>query len=294
MMGTVPKKLRFYLKGVQAQGSMVLRILYSNAGSRAVLKAGEEISYNAWDDTTRAFGVITRDKKMGCGENRYLFTNILEFYLTEGCELNVTPRDAIQTMVRMEWTTDQFFAEGGTTTFAQRLAGSLGIHMSTVKVVSVYQGSLVVNYELASTEEEPLKLEEIQSLQTQKFATGNVDIGAPILDVAITKAPSLQPKGVSTVDEVPESIVKDGQVTATGFPPVVLVPTASNTFVKFAWSLADVAIIATPSQIFEAFLKETMQFVMGKNFSKGYVMMDTTSSDGEASMGMGEGSVIDL
>jgi hypothetical protein len=33
--------------------------------------------------------------------------------------------------------------------------------MSTVKVVSVYQGSLVVNYELASTKEEPLKLEEI-------------------------------------------------------------------------------------------------------------------------------------
>jgi len=157
MSGTVPKKLRFTLKGVQAQGSMVLRVLYSNAGSRAVLKAGEEISYNAWDDTTRAFGVITRDKKMGCGENRYLGEkNILEFYLTEGCELNVSPRDAIQTLVRMEWTTDQFFAEGGTSTFAQRLAGSLGIHMSTVKVVSVYQGSLVVNYELASTKEEPL------------------------------------------------------------------------------------------------------------------------------------------
>ena len=99
--------------------------------------------------------------------------------------------------------------------------------------------------------------EEIQSLQTQKFATGNVDIGAPILDVAITKAPSLQRKGVSAADEVAESIVKDKKVKAK------------------------------PSQIFKAFLKETMQFVLGKNFSKGYVMMDTTSSDGE-------GSVIDL
>ena len=77
--------------------------------------------------------------------------------------------------------------------------------------------------------------EEIQSLQTQKFATGNVDIGAPILDVAITKAPSLQRKGVSAADEVAESIVKDGQVTAKRFPPVVLVLTASNTIVNFAW-----------------------------------------------------------
>lgn len=93
MSGTVPKKLRFTLKGVEAQGSMVLRILYSNAGSRAIIKDGTEISYNEWNDDTRAFGVI---KRTSCGENRYMGEkNILEFYLTEGCELNVSPRDAI-------------------------------------------------------------------------------------------------------------------------------------------------------------------------------------------------------
>jgi hypothetical protein len=138
---------------------MIIRILYSNAGSRAIIKDGTEIAYNAWDDKKRAFGVVTRTN---CGNNRYMGEkNILEFYLTEGCELNVSPRDAIQTLVRMEWSVDQFFSEGGTSTFAERLAGSLGIHMSTVKVVSVYEGSLVVNYELAATKEEPLKLEEI-------------------------------------------------------------------------------------------------------------------------------------
>ena len=270
---------------------MVLRLLYSNAGSRAILKDGVEIAYNAWSDEKRQFGEITRAK---CGENRYLGEkNILEFYLEEGCELNIAPRDTIQTLVRMEWTTDQFFAEGGTETFAQKLAGSLGIHMSTVKVVSVYQGSLVVNYELASTKEEPLKLEEIQTLQTQKFATGKVDVGAPILDVQVQKPPSLQPKGVSTIDEEPVSIVKDGAVTAEGFPPVVLVATATNTFSKFLWEALDVAVIATPTQLFTAFMKETMQFVMGRNFAPGYVMMDSTSMDGSASVG-GESSVIDL
>lgn len=96
---------------------MVVRVLYSNPGSRAITKAGVEIAYNAWDEALRAFGPLTRTA--GCGENRYLGeTNILEFYLTEGCELHVSPRDAIQTLVRMEWTVDQFFEEGGASNFA--------------------------------------------------------------------------------------------------------------------------------------------------------------------------------
>jgi len=43
---------------------------------------------------------------------------------------------------------DEFFSKGGTTSFVDRVAGSLGIHASTIKVVSVYEGSLVVNYEI--------------------------------------------------------------------------------------------------------------------------------------------------
>ena len=45
---------------------------------------------------------------------------------------------------------DEFFADGGTTTFADRLAASLGIHASQIKVVSVYEGSVVVEYEFIS------------------------------------------------------------------------------------------------------------------------------------------------
>ena len=48
----------------------------------------------------------------------------------------------------MEWTMDEFYSKGGTTAFVDRIAGSLGIHASTIKVVSVYQGSLVVNYDI--------------------------------------------------------------------------------------------------------------------------------------------------
>ena len=56
---------------------------------------------------------------------------------------------------------DEFFSSGGTTQFIDRVAGSLGIHASTIKIVSVYEGSLVVNYGVENDNEEELaELEE--------------------------------------------------------------------------------------------------------------------------------------
>lgn len=43
---------------------------------------------------------------------------------------------------------NEFFSNGGTTKFIDRVAGSLGIHASTIKVVSVYEGSVVLNYDI--------------------------------------------------------------------------------------------------------------------------------------------------
>ena len=62
----------------------------------------------------------------------------------------------------MEWTFDEFFANGGTTSFMDRVAGSLGIHASTIKIVSVYEGSLVVNYEITDPDNDTNKLEAIK------------------------------------------------------------------------------------------------------------------------------------
>jgi hypothetical protein len=58
----------------------------------------------------------------------------------------------------MEWTMASFFASGGTTSFMDRVAGALGIHASTIKIVSVYEGSLVVNYEINSADDDPVAL----------------------------------------------------------------------------------------------------------------------------------------
>lgn len=64
---------------------------------------------------------------------------------------------------------DDFFADGGTTQFIDRLVSqltaSLGIHASIVKIVSVYEGSLIVNYEIFVDDDDEHALEQIQSNQ---------------------------------------------------------------------------------------------------------------------------------
>lgn len=137
--------------------------------SRSVLVDEEEVPYNKWLKKTptqeEGYGPILQEY---CGENRFIgVDSILEFYIDGTCEIEVRPRDAIQTKVRMEWTMSEFFDNGGTTAFIDRLCGSLGIHASTVKVVGVKEGSVEVDYELTPSPDEPLSLEQIQARQTQ-------------------------------------------------------------------------------------------------------------------------------
>lgn len=150
--GTPAKKMKYTLRSQDKRLGMTVRIAYPSAESRQILLDGKRVDMNQWDENEKMYGPIKQTK---CGENRYIgVKNILEFYLTEGCTLQIAPRDAIQTMVRMEWTMDEFFTNGGTTTFIDRVAGSLGIHASTIKIVSVYEGSVVLNYDIVPDEDD--------------------------------------------------------------------------------------------------------------------------------------------
>ena len=72
---------------------MIVRIAYPGAESRQILKDGKRVEMNEWDETERGYGPIQR---RFCGENRFIgVKNILEFYLTAGCMLQIAPRDAI-------------------------------------------------------------------------------------------------------------------------------------------------------------------------------------------------------
>ena len=68
----------------------------------------------------------------------------------------IVPIDSIQSSVRMNWTMNEFFKDGGTTKFVDRIAASLGIKVANVKVVSVYTGSVVVDYQIVEDSQKTL------------------------------------------------------------------------------------------------------------------------------------------
>jgi hypothetical protein len=113
----------------------------------------------------------------------------------------------------LEWTFADFFADGGTTMFVDRLAASLGIHGSEIKVVSVFEGSLIIDYWIFSALDDLVQLELTKQKHIEMIAQGKLNVGAPILD--------------STISAIP--IVSNGVVSAPGYSPIVLTPTNTNT-----------------------------------------------------------------
>lgn len=230
--GSPPKKQKYTLRSQNKDLEMIVRIAYPGAESRQILKGGKRVDMNQWDEKIKMYGEIQR---RFCGENRYIgVKNILEFYLTEGCTLQIAPRDAIQTMVRMEWTMDEFFNNGGTTKFIDRVAGSLGIHASTIKVVSVYEGSVVLNYDITVDDADSgnaaaaqKTLAKIKQKQTEQFATGQMDLGAPILDVQASTSSSTDESSGASQAKV-EKIISGGVVSAPGYEPIVLTNSAQT------------------------------------------------------------------
>lgn len=139
----------------------------------------------------------------GCGENRYVgVENYLEFMMTPWCLIEVKPVDAIVSNVRMAWTMAEFYASGGPTSFVDRVSASLGIHASQMKVVAVYTGSVVVDYEItpdsSSSDSEKEKRQISANLNTL-IASGNSEVfGAPVLSAstdgeAIVEDPTYNP-----------------------------------------------------------------------------------------------------
>ena len=154
--GTPPKKQTFLLRSQDPNAGMTIRIHYPSAESRNLVKDGNIVQFNQWDEIQKMYGSITQSF---CGENRYIgVKNIFEFYINAGCQIEIQPRDAIQCNVRLEWTFAEFFADGGTTKFIDRLAASLGIHGSEIKIVSVYEGSLILDYAIFSAYDDPVQL----------------------------------------------------------------------------------------------------------------------------------------
>lgn len=162
--GTPPKKMRVNL--LATTGGTMIKIPYPVAGSIQIYANGKKMAYTPWDEELGRHGPLTKTK--GCGENRFVgIENFLEFYITPGCLIEIEPKDAIMTKVRMNWSLDEFYAEGGTTRFVDRLAASLGIAANRIKTVAIYEGSVIVNFIIEAEEGQSsaMAAEELDSIQ---------------------------------------------------------------------------------------------------------------------------------
>ncbi|TNV88211.1 hypothetical protein FGO68_gene8985 [Halteria grandinella] len=185
--GTPPQKLLFNLRADYT--SVIIQIRYPKPGAYIVQDyRGNEIKANGWDSSISGPATI-RSKQ--CGENRYVgIVNTLEFYLSPLCNISIVPIDSIQTSVRLNWTVNEFYSAGGTTKFQDRIAASLGIKPANIKIVSVYQGSVFVDFQIQDDASGSVSkvggLKNVQTSLTTILTSGKVDLGAPILSVSVT------------------------------------------------------------------------------------------------------------
>ena len=103
--------------------------------------------------------------------------------------------------IRLEFTMDEFFADGGIVTFADRMAAVLGIHYADIKVVSVYEGSTIIEFQVLQREEPENEDEEVDMINLMEvdeayrnFIQNEKELmGSRILSAQIEGVPLLTP-----------------------------------------------------------------------------------------------------
>jgi len=68
----------------------------------------------------------------------------------------------------MEWSVADFYSSGGVVSFTDKLAATLGVHASRIKIVAIYEGSTIADYiieALAVTDEGEEVSEEDQETE---------------------------------------------------------------------------------------------------------------------------------
>jgi len=87
----------------------------------------------------------------------------------------------------MDWTLDEFYADGGTTRFVDRIAAVLGVHRSRIKTVAVYEGSVIVDFfieaisDVIGSNENDSPLDVLAETLADAITTGVANLGAAVL-----------------------------------------------------------------------------------------------------------------
>ena len=189
--GTQPQNSRYVLEGGETETDW-LHVVIDYSQSRlynvyATLSGGQEtlVSANDYDSSTNALKPIS---KTSCGENVYYKpTFIYEFYLTYGCTVRFEAQDFLEGMVRLQLSYNDFFNNNGRATFLDKLTSALGISQDRIRIVSVAEGSTIIDWyatsSLSTAQMRQKELSELSDrLQSQK-SSGTLDLGYPILDM---------------------------------------------------------------------------------------------------------------
>jgi len=103
--------------------------------------------------------------------------------------------NSIQLGVRLDFSFDTFFEQGGVTSFVDNMAAVLGVHKADIKVVSVYEGSVIVDFEVIENlvAAVPIVLEDVQQVFQTAAAVMDTFMGAPVLGAIAAAAVIVTP-----------------------------------------------------------------------------------------------------
>lgn len=165
--GSPPKKQKFSLYSDSTQQGTLITIKYPDTGSYKIYNEMQElVEPTDWDYTTETWAVPTGRE---CGENRYVgIENILQFWIEPDCTLFVYPRNAVMLAIRLEWTVKEFYEADGIGKFTDRMAAVLGIHKADLKVVQVFEGSVIIEFQIFAEDDDEDPMATLQFLE-QKF-----------------------------------------------------------------------------------------------------------------------------
>lgn len=204
--GTPPRDQRFTLYSDTTEPGMLITIPYPEAGAYKVYNAIDNslAEPTDWDYTTETWAVPTGRY---CGENRYVgVQNILQFWIEPGCTLLIRPRDAIMLAIRLEWTLKSFYQDDGISIFTDRMAAVLGVHRGDLKIVQVYEGSVIVEFLVMTPDDETEPAAALKTVE-KRFeevipTLGFDELGAPVMQIVTSEGQVVTMEGFEEMGDI--------------------------------------------------------------------------------------------
>ena len=216
--GTIPGSMRYQLQGTEEDtDSIVVTIPYvrpetvrvSVGPTKEEAVEVEATTGNPDNDINTVVNLFSEH-----GKNQWFFTtNKIKFAMRGSDFVYLDIIDAIQLTMRLDVTSEEFWASSGPTDFIDRMAAALNIPSYRVRVVDTYRGSTVVVSRIladdslstsssGSTSESAsvAELNTIQALLVEKAQSNELGMAYPVMELT-AKVVSADPTTDTTVDD---------------------------------------------------------------------------------------------